>query len=100
MRLGKGPVPVVQKDRGRQRRGCKESSSQSGKGSRLKSEPSAMASLSSGHRESFVYVHRPQRGLPVCVSPPFGGLLKATAFGRGRLLTEDTHGFASPAEKL
>jgi hypothetical protein len=35
-------------------------------------------------------MHRPQRGLPVRVSPPFGGLLKATAYGRGWLLAEYT----------
>src|SRR6516225_9793782 len=29
---------------------------------------------------------RPQRGLPIRDSPPFGGLLKATASGRGWLL--------------
>src|SRR5262245_13380119 len=29
---------------------------------------------------------RPPRGLPVRASPPFGGLLKATAYGRGWLL--------------
>jgi hypothetical protein len=39
-----------------------------------------------GHMGSSRNRPRPQRGLPVRVSPPFGGLLKATASGRGRLL--------------
>jgi len=31
----------------------------------------------------FRYLPRPQRGLPIRVSPPFGGLHQATASGRG-----------------
>jgi hypothetical protein len=70
-----------------------KSSYEPGKG--YQGEATPLVATSCGPQGSSRNRPRPRRGLPVCASPPFGGLLKATASGRGPLLYYGSQPFGS-----